>query len=139
MDNICDICCLLIPFYLNQEIVRIVFLVLNIERYCMKPLEQFLANIVDAHLEHYPTVTAVGHSTMLSGATPATSGIIANEWFEVPAGRYLERAGCSVFAGHHSRMEFPALPQNAEPMSRAGIARISTRGARNVLQALEAA
>src|SRR5262245_29701286 len=28
------------------------------------------ANFVDAHLEHYPTVTAVGHSTMLSGATP---------------------------------------------------------------------
>jgi predicted AlkP superfamily pyrophosphatase or phosphodiesterase len=33
------------------------------------------ANFVDAHLEHYPTVTAIGHSTMLTGATPATSGI----------------------------------------------------------------
>jgi predicted AlkP superfamily pyrophosphatase or phosphodiesterase len=28
------------------------------------------ANYVNANLEHYPTVTAIGHSTMLTGATP---------------------------------------------------------------------
>src|SRR4051794_23179384 len=28
------------------------------------------ANFVNANLEHYPTVTAIGHSTMLTGATP---------------------------------------------------------------------
>src|ERR1044071_5161487 len=44
------------------------------------------ANFVDAHLEHYPTVTAVGHSTMLTGATPATSGIIGNDWFHRETG-----------------------------------------------------
>ena len=31
---------------------------------------------------HATTVTTVGHSTFLSGATPSVSGIIANEWFE---------------------------------------------------------
>jgi predicted AlkP superfamily pyrophosphatase or phosphodiesterase len=36
----------------------------------------------DAHLIHYPTVTAVGHSTFLSGATPSESGIVANEWYD---------------------------------------------------------
>jgi predicted AlkP superfamily pyrophosphatase or phosphodiesterase len=40
----------------------------------------------DAHLEHYPTVTAVGHATMLSGAIPAVSGIIGNDWFDRDAG-----------------------------------------------------
>jgi hypothetical protein len=40
------------------------------------------AVFVDANLEHYPTVTAVGHSTMLSGATPSVSGIIGNDWFD---------------------------------------------------------
>ena len=30
------------------------------------------AVFTNANLEHYPTVTAVGHSTMLSGATPAS-------------------------------------------------------------------
>ncbi len=36
----------------------------------------------NAHFEHVPTVTAVGHSTFLSGATPALSGIIGNEWWD---------------------------------------------------------
>jgi predicted AlkP superfamily pyrophosphatase or phosphodiesterase len=35
-----------------------------------------------AYLEHGITVTAVGHATMLSGATPAVSGIIENAWHE---------------------------------------------------------
>jgi len=36
----------------------------------------------NAHHIHFPTVTAVGHSTFLSGATPSVSGIIGNEWYE---------------------------------------------------------
>jgi Type I phosphodiesterase / nucleotide pyrophosphatase len=40
------------------------------------------AVFTNAYLEHYPTVTAVGHSTMLSGATPSVSGIIGNDWFD---------------------------------------------------------
>ena len=45
------------------------------------------ANFVNANLEHYPTVTAVGHSTMLTGATPQTSGIIGNEWYDRETGK----------------------------------------------------
>jgi predicted AlkP superfamily pyrophosphatase or phosphodiesterase len=40
------------------------------------------AVFTNARYEHVPTVTAVGHSTILSGATPAMSGIIANEWWD---------------------------------------------------------
>ena len=40
------------------------------------------ANFTQAQLEHYPTVTAVGHSTMLSGALPSVSGIIGNDWYD---------------------------------------------------------
>lgn len=40
------------------------------------------AVFTDAHLEHANTVTAVGHSTMLTGATPSVSGIIDNTWYE---------------------------------------------------------
>src|SRR5215469_12455170 len=39
------------------------------------------AVFTNANLEHFPTVTAIGHSTFLSGATPAESGIIGNEWY----------------------------------------------------------
>ena len=38
------------------------------------------AVFTNAHLEHYPSVTAVGHSTMLSGAPPAISGIVSCTW-----------------------------------------------------------
>lgn len=40
------------------------------------------AVFTDAHLEHGTTVTAVGHSTMLSGALPTVSGIISNGWYD---------------------------------------------------------
>jgi predicted AlkP superfamily pyrophosphatase or phosphodiesterase len=40
------------------------------------------AMFTNAHYEHVPTVTAVGHSTFLTGATPAMSGIIGNEWWD---------------------------------------------------------
>jgi hypothetical protein len=44
------------------------------------------AVFADANLEHYPTVTAVGHATMLTGATPSVSGIIGNDWFDRTTG-----------------------------------------------------
>ncbi|HEY6349838.1 MAG TPA: alkaline phosphatase family protein [Candidatus Angelobacter sp.] len=40
------------------------------------------AVFADAHYIHLPTVTAVGHSTFMSGATPSVSGIVGNEWFD---------------------------------------------------------
>ena len=36
----------------------------------------------NAHLDHYPSVTAVGHSAMLTGAPPSASGIIGNDWYD---------------------------------------------------------
>jgi hypothetical protein len=40
------------------------------------------ASFTQAYLNHYPTVTAVGHATMLSGAYPSVSGIVGNDWFD---------------------------------------------------------
>jgi predicted AlkP superfamily pyrophosphatase or phosphodiesterase len=40
------------------------------------------AVFTDAHHIHAATVTAIGHSTFLSGATPSVSGIIGNEWYD---------------------------------------------------------
>jgi predicted AlkP superfamily pyrophosphatase or phosphodiesterase len=40
------------------------------------------AVFTDAHYPQATTVTAVGHSTFMSGALPSVSGIIANEWYE---------------------------------------------------------
>lgn len=42
---------------------------------------------LDAHQDHFPTVTAAGHSTFLTGSVPATSGIIGNEWYDRASGK----------------------------------------------------
>jgi hypothetical protein len=52
----------------------------------LKRLRSDGAFFTDANLEHYPTVTAIGHATMLSGATPSVSGIIGNDWFDRESG-----------------------------------------------------
>ena len=44
------------------------------------------AVFTNANLEHYPTVTAIGHATMLTGATPSVSGIVGNDWFDRQTG-----------------------------------------------------
>ncbi len=44
------------------------------------------AVFTNAKLEHYPTVTAVGHATMLSGAIPSDSGIVGNDWYDRQSG-----------------------------------------------------
>ena len=45
------------------------------------------AVFTNAFYEHFPTVTAIGHSTFLTGATPAISGILANDWFDRDDGK----------------------------------------------------
>jgi hypothetical protein len=50
------------------------------------------AVFTNAHLGHYPTVTAVGHSAMLTGAPPSISGIVGNDWYD----RALKRNVTSV-------------------------------------------
>src|SRR5215472_3746844 len=52
----------------------------------LKRLLERGAVFTEAHYPQATTVTAVGHSTFLSGATPSASGIIANEWFDRASG-----------------------------------------------------
>jgi predicted AlkP superfamily pyrophosphatase or phosphodiesterase len=47
------------------------------------------AVFTNAHDEHFPTVTAIGHATMLTGATPSVSGIVGNEWFDRESGKQI--------------------------------------------------
>jgi len=45
------------------------------------------AVFTNSQYDHFPTVTAVGHSTFLSGATPSLSGIVGNDWYDREEGR----------------------------------------------------
>lgn len=47
------------------------------------------AVFTNAQYIHFPTVTAVGHSTFLTGAPPSVSGIVGNEWFDREEGKHV--------------------------------------------------
>ncbi len=42
---------------------------------------------LDAHQDHFPTVTATGHAALLTGSTPALCGIVGNEWYDRASGK----------------------------------------------------
>ncbi|MCU0229447.1 MAG: alkaline phosphatase family protein [Bryobacterales bacterium] len=48
------------------------------------------ANFTDGHLGHYPSVTAIGHSALLTGAYPVNSGIVGNDWYDRESGKKVE-------------------------------------------------
>jgi predicted AlkP superfamily pyrophosphatase or phosphodiesterase len=56
----------------------------------LKRLVEEGAVFTNANYEAAPTVTAVGHSTILSGATPSVSGIASNGWYERGEGRNVQ-------------------------------------------------
>ena len=47
------------------------------------------AVFTNATYNHVPAVTAVGHSTILSGAIPSISGIVGNDWFDSEEGAHV--------------------------------------------------
>jgi hypothetical protein len=69
------------------------------------------AVFTNANLEHYPTVTAVGHATMLSGATPSDSGIIGNDWFDRETGGTVQSVSDSTVTSIGSSTGSKASPR----------------------------
>src|SRR6185369_13455068 len=45
------------------------------------------ASWTQSNYDHMPTYTAPGHATMMTGAWPAESGIIGNEWLDRASGK----------------------------------------------------
>ena len=45
------------------------------------------ASWTQSNYDHMPTYTAPGHGTMMTGAYPAESGIIGNEWYDRASGK----------------------------------------------------
>jgi type I phosphodiesterase/nucleotide pyrophosphatase len=53
----------------------------------LKRLLEEGAVFTNARYRHFPAITAPGHSTILTGATPALSGITGNDWYDFEARR----------------------------------------------------
>lgn len=62
----------------------------------LRRLRQQGASWVNSSYDHFPTYTAPGHATMMTGAYPAETGIIANEWIEREPGKEFGRKVSSV-------------------------------------------
>jgi predicted AlkP superfamily pyrophosphatase or phosphodiesterase len=56
----------------------------------LKRLIEEGAVFTNANYEAAPTVTAIGHATILTGATPSISGIAGNVWYERSEGRNVQ-------------------------------------------------
>ena len=68
----------------------------------------------NAHYGHAHTVTAPGHATVMTGAHPATHGIISNEWRDPVSGqkRYCVEDAGAVYIGHRTRKGDGTSPRN---------------------------
>lgn len=68
----------------------------------------------DAHYPYAFTVTAAGHATMLTGATPSRTGIIGNEWKDVNTGADVYNTGDTAYTyiGHKTQALDGTSPRN---------------------------
>ncbi len=68
----------------------------------------------DAHYPYAFTVTAAGHATMLTGATPSRTGIIGNEWRDIRTGDAVYNTGDTAYTyiGHKTNALDGTSPRN---------------------------
>lgn len=68
----------------------------------------------DAHYSHAFTVTAAGHATVLTGAAPHRTGIIGNEWLDIPSGQPMYCTGdpSATYIGHRTGPMDRTSPRN---------------------------
>jgi predicted AlkP superfamily pyrophosphatase or phosphodiesterase len=71
------------------------------------------ASWADANYDHVPTETAPGHATMLTGAWPSETGIIANDWYDRAENKRVNNVGDdSVRALGGGANEVASSPRN---------------------------
>ncbi|HEY8358319.1 MAG TPA: alkaline phosphatase family protein [Ramlibacter sp.] len=73
----------------------------------------------DAHYGHAFTVTAAGHATLLTGASPHRTGIIGNEWRDVHSGAQVYCTGDpeATYIGHKTEAMDGTSPRNLQAES----------------------
>src|SRR5207302_11164696 len=94
-----------------------------------------------AEMAHYDLAVCGGGITAYeASASGLPCIIIANERFEESHGRYLERLGSSIFAGHHENINqqaFKELPiSKLSAISQIGLTRLDTKGAEAIWSTL---
>lgn len=101
-------------------------------------LKQGLKSMIHEYLFHDLAITGGGLTPFEANASGLPCVVIANETFEIPVGRELERLGCSAFAGYHESLVKPLFNSNLpiEQMSMNGIHNIGLGGSQRVVRTL---
>ena len=66
----------------------------------------------NAHYRHAATVTAAGHATLATGASPGRHGIVGNSWFDTKSN---ERVYCTEDEAHRVYGETPNARAGCSP------------------------
>ena len=92
------------------------------------------ASWTECNYDHVPTETAPGHATMLTGAWPSETGIIANLWFDRTEGKTVENVrDDSVRLLGGGEGEFGSSPRNLLASTLGDQLKMATAGRAHVL------
>ena len=71
-------------------------------------------NLKNNHFNYVPTVTGPGHSSISTGSTPKTHGIVGNNWFNKKSGGDRIRTGVQTYSSKAFYMFIPAINCRSE-------------------------
>lgn len=103
-------------------------------------VKESVPSLVAEMAEHTLAVTGGGITAFEAQASGLPAVIVANEDFEVPVGRTLEKLGGAVFAGHYGAIDRSVFARElpVETMSRAAMVAVGLQGTDNVVAEIEA-
>jgi len=101
-------------------------------------IKRGVPSLIEEFAKHDVAVTGGGMTPFEANASGLPCLVIANEDFEIPVGRELEKLGGALFAGHHSKLDESlfAFDLPVETMSSAALQRIPIDGTRRVVEAV---
>jgi spore coat polysaccharide biosynthesis predicted glycosyltransferase SpsG len=95
-------------------------------------------SLIEEFFDYDLAITGGGITPFEANASGLPCLVVANEQFEIPVGKELEKLGGSRFLGHHSNFPFAGfkIPDNLKEMSIAGQENIKLDGLTKVTHAL---
>ena len=102
-------------------------------------LKRGVPSMIEEFHHHDLAITGGGITPFEANASGLPCVVIANELFEIPVGKELQKLGGSVFAGHHDSLPSPLFAADLplESMSQAGKRNIGLQGTQHVIGALQ--
>jgi spore coat polysaccharide biosynthesis predicted glycosyltransferase SpsG len=101
-------------------------------------IKRNVPSLLEEFAAHDVAVTGGGMTPFEANATGLPCIVVANEDFEVPVGRELQRLGGALFAGHHEQLDESLFTQKlpVQRMSEAALQHIPIDGTRRVMDAV---